>query len=109
MSAVEPTIRYDIFMAGDIAQAKQVCRRYCYDHGLCVTVEPLDFIYTGGEEAGFKIGLINYPRFPSTQAAIEQHAENLGAALADQLCQHSYSIVGPTQTRWISRRYRDVK
>lgn len=103
------TIRYDIFMAGDIAAAKQVCRRYCWDRGFCVTVEPVDFIYTGGEEAGFRVGLINYPRFPSDAVSLETHADRLGAELAAQPCQHSYSIIGPEQTRWISRGYRDAK
>lgn len=26
-----PTVRFDIFLAGDLAQAKQVCREYCFD------------------------------------------------------------------------------
>lgn len=98
------TIRYDIFMAGDISQAKQVCRDYCYSVGLCVTIEKVDYIYTGGEEVGFRVGLINYPRFPSNTAAIEAHACNLAEALRQRLFQHSYSIVGPAQTQWISSR-----
>lgn len=42
------TVRFDIFIAGDIEQAKQVCREYCYQIGLCVTIEPVAYIYTGG-------------------------------------------------------------
>ncbi len=42
------SIQFEIFMAGDIAQAKQACREYCRV-GLCVTIEPCDYIYTGGE------------------------------------------------------------
>lgn len=103
-AAVAATIRFDIFMAGDIAQAKQVCREYCMDVGLCVHVEAVDYIYVGGEEAGFKVGLINYPRFPSDEAAIEQQATNLANKLMDRLCQHSFSLVGPSQTQWFSRR-----
>lgn len=30
-----PTARFDIFMAGDIAAAKQVCRQHCFEVGLC--------------------------------------------------------------------------
>ena len=44
-----PTIRFDIFMAGDINIAKQVCREYCFQVGFCITIEPVDYIYTGGE------------------------------------------------------------
>ena len=91
-------------MAGDFAQAKQVCREYCYSVGLCVTIEPVDYIYTGGEESGFRIGLINYPRFPSTEESLSDRASSLADILLTRLCQHSYSIVGPRETVWFSRR-----
>ena len=99
-----PTIRVDIFIAGDIEQAKQVCREYCFDVGLCVTVEPTAYIYTGGEEAGVRIGLINYPRFPATLAEIREKANILADRLMHSLCQQSYSVVGPEETEWFSRR-----
>lgn len=99
-----PTYTAQIVMAGDIAQAKAICRRYCFDVGLCVTIEPVDYIYTGGEEAGFRVGLINYPRFPSEPAQILAHAEALLLLLVDGLSQHSASIITSTETLWFSRR-----
>ena len=99
-----PTIRFDIFIAGDLEQAKQVCREYCFDAGLCVTVEPVAYIYTGGEEAGVRVGLINYPRFPSDVGELRVKAQGLAETLMRRLCQHSYSIVGPEHTAWYSRR-----
>jgi len=99
-----PTIRCDIYMAGDIAQAKQVCREFCFEVGLCVHIEPIDFIYTGGEESGFKIGLINYPRFPVDESALHERAAELGIKVMERLCQHSFSIVGPSNTSWFTRR-----
>jgi hypothetical protein len=99
-----PTIRFDICIAGDLATAKQVCREYCFSEGLCVTVEPVDYIYTGGEEAGVRVGLINYPRFPTEEAKLRFHAWKLAQILMERLCQHSYSLVGPDQTEWFSRR-----
>lgn len=104
MSIMSKTIRFDIFIAGDIAQAKHVCREYCYDAGLCVTVEPVTYIYTGGEEAGVRIGLINYPRFPNTEAELASNAKSLADLLLHRLSQHSYSIVGPENTEFFSRR-----
>lgn len=98
-----PTIRFDIFIAGDLAQAKQACREFCR-RGLCVTVEPVAYIYTGGEEAGVRVGLINYPKFPSTADALQQTARDLAEALRERLCQDSYSIVGPETTEWFSTR-----
>lgn len=103
-SEKQPTIRVDIYMAGDISQAKQVCREHCFDVGLCVHIEAVDFIYTGGEEAGFKIGLINYPRFPTDAGALTTNAEGLAMRLMERLCQHSFCIVGPSETTWFSRR-----
>lgn len=99
-----PTIRFDIYMAGDLAQARQVCREYCFEVGLCVHFEPVDFIYTGGEEAGFKVGLINYPRFPTEEDLLAATAEALAQRLMEHLCQHSFCIVGPSETTWFSRR-----
>jgi len=97
-----PTIRVDIFVAGDIGQAKQFCREFCALMGLCVTVEPVDYIYTGGEEAGVRVGLINYPKFPATEDEMMMKARQLAEGLRHRLCQRSYSVVGPHETIWHS-------
>lgn len=99
-----PSIRLDIFIAGDVEQAKQVCREFCFNAGLCVTVEPVSYIFTGGEEAGVRVGLINYPRFPSSFEDLSAKANGLAALLMERLFQQSYSIVGPSSTEWFSRR-----
>lgn len=101
---IEPTIRFDIYMAGDIAQAKQVCREFCFAVGECVHIESVDFIYTGGEESGFKVGFINYPRFPRDASALHKRAVDLGQELLARLCQHSFSLVGTTTTEWFTCR-----
>jgi hypothetical protein len=99
-----PTYTATIYMAGDIEQAKQVCRQFCCAVGLCVTIEPTTYIYTGGEERGFRVGLLNYPRFPAEPALILDRARELARNLLDVLCQHSYSIVTSAETEWFSRR-----
>lgn len=101
------TVEVKIYIAGDIAIAKQVCREWCMEVGACVTVELVDFIYTGGEEAGVRVGFINYPRFPADEAYIVERATGLAFLLMDRLCQQSFSIVGPTETIWHSRRPED--
>lgn len=98
------TIQLDIFIAGDLAKAKQICREFCFEIGLCVTVAPVDYIYTGGEESGVRVGLINYPRFPVDKLELENKAYQLAQKLMFGLCQHSFSIVGPEKTEWFSRR-----
>ena len=94
----------EICMAGSIEKAKEICREYCYDVGLCVTIDPTLYIYTGGEEHGFKVRLINYPRFPDTDASIYSKALELGYKLRIGLYQDSYTIITPTNTYWFSRR-----
>lgn len=103
-----PSIRVDIFIAGDVAQAKQVCREFCMAEGACVTVEPVDYIYTGGEETGVRVGFINYPRFPTDADSLLKRAGRLADKLMERLCQQSYSIVGPDLTAWHSRRPQDL-
>lgn len=99
-----PSYSVSIFIAGSSRQAEAICSAYCDAVGLCVTVTETTYCYTGGKEAGIIVGLIHYPRFPSTPGAIWAHAE----ALADRLCQgmkqQSYSIQAPDRTAWFSHR-----
>ena len=93
-----------IHIAGDIEQAKQVCREYCHRVGLCVTVAPTTYIYTGGEEAGVTVRLIKYPRFPTTNLQLNDTARELAELLVARLCQHSYTLESPAVVTWMSRR-----
>lgn len=98
-----PTYTVAIYLAGDLADARRICREFCM-RGLCVTVEPIEFIYTGGAETGVRVGLINYPRFPAKPEAIFAAAEELARVLIEGLHQHSASIVATDKTVWLSRR-----
>jgi hypothetical protein len=93
-----------IYLSGPIEIAKQVIREECLREGLCVTIEPTTFIYTGGEESGYVIGLINYPRFPKSQQEIAERADNLSEILLDLTFQHSALVMTPSSTRWITKR-----
>lgn len=93
-----------IYSSGPIQVIEHACRKYCLDVGLCVTVEQTKFIYTGGEEAGAVVGLINYPRFESCQERVTQHAMNLAAAILEASFQHSVLVMTPIETTWISKR-----
>lgn len=100
----ENTFRADIFLAGDIDVIRQTCREYCYRVGLCVSVSACDFIYTGGEEAGARVGLVNYPRFPTTPDELVEKARTLAVDLMRRACQHSALVVTDDETIWISVR-----
>lgn len=93
-----------IYIAGDIHVAKQVCREECFREGLCVTIEPCDYIYTGGAEGGYVVGLINYPRFPSSEECLIERAKKLAMLLVDRGFQHSCTIMNPHKTEFYSRR-----
>lgn len=105
-----PTYTVRLYMAGDIEQAKAALRRECYppNAGLCVTVEPTTFVYTGGEEAGFVVGFVNYPRFPSEPAALWRRAAGIAEWLAPDLCQWSALLVAPDRTAWLNLRPKEV-
>lgn len=93
-----------IYTAGSLEIAKQVCREYVFDVGFCVNIRPTTYIYTGGEEEGVVVEIINYARFLSDNAVREKHAQRLAELLRIRLCQHSYSIVTPQHSTWVSYR-----
>lgn len=101
---IEPTFRIDLWIAGEVAVARQACREYCTDVGLCVTLQEADFIYTGGLETGVRVGLVNYPRFPSTRNDLRAHGRALAVLLLDRLCQTSALMVDDENIEWLSRR-----
>jgi hypothetical protein len=76
---------------------------YCNEVGLCVTIKPTKFIYKGDNEKGVEIGLINYPRFPSTKEKILEHAHIICENLILMLNQHRVSIVFDDETIMIER------
>lgn len=100
----ESTYWAKIYMSGPIEIAKHVIREDCLCEGLCVTIEPTTYVYTGGEEAGFVVGLINYPRFPSKPEAIRDRAYALMLKLLDGTYQHSGLLMTPDSTVWVTKR-----
>lgn len=99
-----PTFWARIFIAGYFAMIEATCQTYCDAVGLCVTVERSNYIYTDGNERGAVIGLINYPRFPSTPEEIFNRAETLAMRVMEACDQRSFSIMTPALTRWYNGR-----
>lgn len=93
-----------IYLSGPLHVIEDECRHECLREGLCVTVDPMRFIYTGGEETGAVVGLINYPRFPTTKKELWERAHKLALKLLTVTCQHSVLIMSEEQTEWISVR-----
>lgn len=100
-----PTFWVRLYMSGPIEIGKQVLREECLREGLCVTIDPTLFVYTGGEESGFVVGLLNYPRFPcAIFEALTARAETIALKLLAATAQHSVLLMTPEETRWLSIR-----
>lgn len=78
--------------------ARKVIQGYVDEAKLCVTLTPTEYIYTGGSEPGFIVGLISYPRFPSAPATIEAHAMALAKLLKQKCRQFKVTTVFPDIT-----------
>lgn len=100
MSIVD-TYTVTVYMAGDIDTAKRWLRAECYREGLCVTVTPTTFIYTGGEETGFAIGFVNYPRFAHERGSRYERARSVASSLVAECCQKTALIVATDRTELI--------
>lgn len=98
----EPTNVIRIYLSGPIEQAKQVLREEGMT-GLCVTIEPTLYIYTGGEEAGYVVGMLNYPRFPSQPEDLLARAVAIARVLVERTFQRSALVVSPEKTFWLTR------
>lgn len=104
------TYGFIIHMAGDYNQAQQVLRNYCSNHGACVSITKTKYIYSGGEEEGFIVRVINYPRFSKSYSVLEGIANSIAYRLMCALNQGSYTIEpykSNTLTKFYSRRMSD--
>lgn len=89
-------------MAGDVSLAKDVIREYCDQKGDCYAVIPVDYVFTGGDAAGFCVSRIQYPRFAISEAELLEKVNELAHLLSEALCQKSYTVEGPDRTVWFS-------
>ena len=94
-----------IFISGNPDWIRRVCQEYAHSYPICVTVTPTTYVYTGGEEQGVEIGLINYPRFPSeSQDKLTERALHLGHTILNKTFQGSFSVMTPERTILFDRR-----
>lgn len=102
--ATAPTYAVRLYLSGPIEVAKQIIRAAAIREGICVTIEPTLFVYSGGEETGYVVGLVNYPRFPSEPRDIADRARHLLHLLMEGTHQWSGLMVTPTTTEWFTTR-----
>jgi hypothetical protein len=99
--------KVEIFIAGNLAIAKNTCESFCTSVGLCVTVTPTTYVYRGGREDGVIVGLINYPRFPKPKDFIVGQAMELAELLKKDLDQGSYTVQDEWTSVFVSTRDED--
>lgn len=68
---------------------------------MCVSLTPIEYIFTGAVEAGVAIGFVDYPEVPSTPAKIFERAKDIATKLIPRMGQRSALIVATDQTEWI--------
>ena len=66
--------------------------------GLCVSFHTVEFHHVDGMEFGFKVTLINYPRFPQEPEQIKKQAIELAKILKKVCKQNRVSIVCTDET-----------
>ena len=101
----------DIYMAGNYTEAKHSIGQYCCDNPYCLSIVKTDYIYTDADafmghmkESGFKVTLINYPRFPEEHDKMESRAIVIAKELARVCDQGSFTIVSNKLSKYYSRR-----
>lgn len=101
------TAVFEIYMAGDINDAKRKLTQLAAEQGACWSVDATEFVYSGGRELGFIVRTINYPRFSKTIDTLENDVIRVAEQLMLALGQGSCSIVGQNKTVWLTRRRED--
>jgi hypothetical protein len=82
-------------------EAKEILQEYCNEISYCVTLKQTEFIYKNGNEIGFEIGLINYPRFPATSEEITKKALDIANIFKNEFNQLKVSMVCSDKTYMI--------
>lgn len=107
MHTTVPTYTCNIFMGyregyngKEVNQenVKSYLRQYCDKAGFAFSIFPIYFVYSGGEEHGCMVEIINYPRFPSTPDVLKQRAIEIAEMLLKEFKQYRISVVCTDET-----------
>lgn len=88
---------YDGYVA-DMDDVLAFVKKICNGFKIGVTLTTTRFVYVDGDEPGIIVGLINYPRFPSTPEEIKDKALRIASVLAEKYKQERVSIVCTDET-----------
>ncbi|WP_265822541.1 hypothetical protein [Geovibrio ferrireducens] len=94
----------EICMAGDIDHAQQFYRRKALEFPECLTFTKTKYMYFMGEEEGFFIRRICYPRFKRSKEQIFSRMFDFAFRLMIELNQGSFSLIDHEKTHTYSWR-----
>ena len=83
---------------------RQWLQNYCNEVKLGLTFTQTEFIYVDGGEPGVIIGLINYPRFPSSEEEIKEKALAIAKGLMELCQQERVSVVFSDETVMLEKQ-----
>ena len=85
--------------------ALSVCYNYCQQAKMGLMVFDTSFMYPGGQEAGLVISIANYPRYPTENSTVLQHALAIAEELMRVLDQERLTVVEiPGETFLVERQ-----
>lgn len=102
-----PSWTVTLYIGGEVAEVKRLLARRGAEIGACWSVEPTEFIYSGGREQGVVVRRIAYARYPSDAEDAMTEMERLGEMLARVTGQGSFTVIGPDESVFWSRRKGD--
>jgi hypothetical protein len=96
-----------LYIGGPVEEAKRALSVIAAKVGVCWSVEPTEFIYSGGREQGVIVRQIAYARFPSSADDAMTDMLMVGEGLMEHLGQGSFTVIGPDKSMFVSRRKGD--
>jgi len=96
-----------LYIGGALEEVRAILAREAAERGACWSIEPTEFIYSGGREQGVVVRQIAYARFPSTAEEAMHDMLVLGRRVMEATGQGSFSVIGPESSVFVSRRAGD--
>jgi hypothetical protein len=93
-----------VVLGGQRLTALSVCYNYCQRAKMGLMVFDTSFMHPGGQESGMVISIANYPRYPTKNSTVLQHALALAEELMRVLDQERLTVVEvPGETFLVER------
>jgi hypothetical protein len=86
-------------------QVLKYCQMFCDTNCVGVTVTRTNFVYPNGNEPGYIVGLINYPRFPVYDFVVFDMSFDFAQHLMQAMEQFRCTIFTPTEILVLENKF----